>query len=414
MMLPLVVMLLQAQTPVPSSQPDPKPVRVWLGGSNVFQRGSPVHVYVQTTTAGNLVVLHRRTDGQIDVLFPANPSDDPFIRPGTYEIRDVTDSEAFVVAEPDGSGLILAALSPSAYRFDEFVQTASWNPDALVPSWSATDAEGAASDIVQRMLGDGSFNYDLVTYTVTPPSYALDTTTPYPPYSFADHSIGGAEFVVVPPFFFARPFRRHGRFSESAGTSAPATVLGLTFPHAPVVSGVNASAPYSPLLKTPSSKTRTPGITPRVGHAAAIGNGPSVRPRAIPLFPGHRAAHPGGRDLATRAAAPYQVWLTSSLHAPRESAPTAGAPEPTSARRLVPVRGGAGYLRSTRAAVELAPRGRVAAPGSAVIARPGLEGAIIVGRRAETGPVARAPYAVASRTASGARSSETARASGRR
>src|SRR2546430_6052252 len=30
---------------------------------------------------------------------------------------------AFVVAEPDGSGLVLAALAPRAYRFDEFVRS---------------------------------------------------------------------------------------------------------------------------------------------------------------------------------------------------------------------------------------------------------------------------------------------------
>jgi len=47
----------------------------------------PVHVYVQAAKDGNLIVLHRRTDGRIDVLFPTKPTEDPFVRAGTYEIQ---------------------------------------------------------------------------------------------------------------------------------------------------------------------------------------------------------------------------------------------------------------------------------------------------------------------------------------
>src|SRR2546422_8669087 len=63
-------------------------LRVWLGSSGVLPRGTPVRVYVQAGQDGNLIVLHRRTDGRIEVLFPGKPSEDPFVRAGTYEIQD--------------------------------------------------------------------------------------------------------------------------------------------------------------------------------------------------------------------------------------------------------------------------------------------------------------------------------------
>jgi hypothetical protein len=147
-------------------------VRVWLGTTGPLVRGQSVQIFVEAAQDGDLIVLHRRTDGRIEVLFPSNPASDPFVRSGTYEIRGGGNRSAWVVSEPDGSGMVLAALSVDRLRFDEFVRQASWNSTALVPSWNDPSAEGALSDVVQRMLGDGSFNYDLVTYTVAPPIYA--------------------------------------------------------------------------------------------------------------------------------------------------------------------------------------------------------------------------------------------------
>jgi hypothetical protein len=179
MILPLVALLVPlAQAPAAAAPPDAKPVRVWLDRNGPLTRGAAVRVYVQAARDGNLVVLHRGTDGHIAVLFPTHPSDDPLVHTGTYEIRGPGDRAAFIVSEPDGTGMILAALSPDPVRFDEFARLAAWDPDALVGSWRGADPEGSMSDIVQRMLGDGYFNYDLVTYTVVPASYAQQDTLP--------------------------------------------------------------------------------------------------------------------------------------------------------------------------------------------------------------------------------------------
>jgi Domain of unknown function (DUF4384) len=174
MVLVLLAALAQAPLPAPLAPVDAaaRPVRVWLGTTGPLLRGQSVQIFVEATQDGDLIVLHRRTDGRIEVLFPSNPASDPFVRSGTYEIRGGGNRPAWVVSEPDGSGMVLAALSVDRLRFDEFVHQASWNSTALAPSWNDPSAEGALSDVVQRMLGDGSFNYDLVTYTVAPPIYA--------------------------------------------------------------------------------------------------------------------------------------------------------------------------------------------------------------------------------------------------
>ena len=147
-----------AALPAPLAH-DEQPVRVWL---------SRARVYVQTSAHGYLVVLRSRTDGGVEVLFPGNSVSDPFVRAGTYEIR----------APGDGAGgvMVLAALSPDALWFDEFARGHAWDRAALSLSDARADAVAALTDIVQRMVGAGSFNYDFATYAVAPPPVGLEGT----------------------------------------------------------------------------------------------------------------------------------------------------------------------------------------------------------------------------------------------
>ena len=292
MILPLLVLQFQATAP-PAPVPldvAAKPVHVWLGSPSPLARGSAVRVYVQVATNGNLVVLQRRTDGRIGVLFPTNPTGAPFVHAGTYEIPGPGHGAALVVAEPDGAGMILAALATDPMQFDEFAQQADWNPGALIPSWSGADAEGALSDIVQRMLGDGTFNYDLVTYTVAPAVYAQQDSTPqYAPYSTCvDCTFIGTEFVAVAPFagcdFFGACFgfrHLHERFERRQPAAPPQSVLAL-----------NLRPQASPVA-----------VQPRTQHLTFKGNhtNPAIEPRPRPqLLEGPVAPHAGGATIATR------------------------------------------------------------------------------------------------------------------
>ena len=293
------------------AQRDAKPVRVWLGSSGSLLRGDRIRVYVQTGEDGHLVVLHRRTDGHIEVLFPANPADDPLVRSGTYEIKRAGDRESFVVEEPDGTGLVLAALSPASYRFDEFVRAASWDPNALAPSWSGADAEGTLADIVQRMLGDGYFNYDFVTYTVAPRLYTMQDTAPQSPFypSCVGCSFVGVQVIIAEPLFgcdafFApcvgvRRFAHRDRFTDSGIRSVdlPMNVIALALGPARTAATARV-VPRSPRLvfKPPAGAGPSRPIEPRARAPVAM--------RAIPLGPGSEGAVAPRRRAAPSYTAP--------------------------------------------------------------------------------------------------------------
>src|SRR5437764_690606 len=154
------------------------------------------------------------------------------VRAGTYEIQGGDDRAAWVVAEPDGSGMVLAALSPDPLKFDEFVRAAAWDSAALVPTWSGADAAGSMSDIVQRMLGDGYFNYDVVTYSVAPPVYAQQDLTPQqtpPGYDAYPECLNctfiGEQLIIYEPVFVARRRLHRERVRE---TREPERVLALS------------------------------------------------------------------------------------------------------------------------------------------------------------------------------------------
>ena len=283
-MTPLLFLLLAQTPPTPPAAParaDERPVRVWLGSSSPLVRGAPVRVYVETGEDGHLVVLRARTDGRVQILFPPDPAADPFVRAGTYEIRRANDGEAFVVVEPDGTGMVLAALSPGSLRVGEFVRQADWDPDALAPSWPGAGNEGALTDVVQRMAGDGYFNYDFITYTVAPPSYALQEATPLSPEypsclgcSFVSVTLFAPQAGVACDPFFAPclgfPFaRRHAQVcgSQAACFERGTTVAAVGANVVPLFGRTGLSGrfiPRSQRFVVPPRPRSIPVIGPRV------------------------------------------------------------------------------------------------------------------------------------------------------
>ncbi len=316
-MLPLLFLaLLQTVADGQTPSRDARPVRVWLGSSALLTRGTAVRVYVQAAQDGNLIVLHRRTDGRIDVLFPAKPEEDPFVRAGTYEIQATPSRVAFVVAEPDGPGLVLAALAPRAYRFDEFVRAAAWDADALAPSWGGSDGEGVLSDIVQRMLGDGYFNYDIATYTVAPPVYAMqqDTGASYPIYpTCTDCTFIGFQQNLLEPLALCDPFfapcigdgRFHHRGRPEQAPPAPSRTIALSMRGSSATALIprdgRAAGGTGFVRKPIEPRARAPRVLPRERASLAI--------RAVPL----------GTSAPARPAVPTRRRLVS---APAEAAPS--------------------------------------------------------------------------------------------
>ncbi len=206
MILPLVAVLFQAV----SAEPGERPVQVWLGASGPIAPGERVRVFVQTAVDGYLIVLRSRTDRRIEVLFPAAPTEDAFVPAGGYEVRGPDAGAAFAALEPPGTGLVIAALSPTRFRPDEFMHRAAWNPAALVASWSEADAEGALTDIVQRLLGDGYFSYDIVAYTVATrpvmPQAPVAGTPGVDQCSGGGCAVAGVTVLIVPLVLVCDPF----------------------------------------------------------------------------------------------------------------------------------------------------------------------------------------------------------------
>ncbi|HUK22178.1 MAG TPA: hypothetical protein VLV45_11575 [Gemmatimonadales bacterium] len=166
----MLLSLLLFATSVPGPQPSPpdwQPVHVWSDPAQALS-GSAVRVFVNLEAPGYLLVLRRRPNGAIDVLFPASPGADPYTPEGTYEITGANGGAAFAAAET-GSGILLAARSDAAFQTAEFVRGAEWDANALGGVSPDQDAEAAMTEIVQRMLGQESFNYDLTMYDVNAP-----------------------------------------------------------------------------------------------------------------------------------------------------------------------------------------------------------------------------------------------------
>ena len=145
---------------------DDPPIRVRIS-DDVFVRGERARGRVKTTQDGYLLVLRADAQGRIRVLFPLEPTDDAAVRGGKeVEIRGRGDRDAFTVDDAEGSGKILAAISPQPFRFDAFSAGGHWDYRALAARDSGADAEAALVSLVNQM-SRGPYGYDLVTYTVT-------------------------------------------------------------------------------------------------------------------------------------------------------------------------------------------------------------------------------------------------------
>lgn len=332
MILPLLLLLQN-----PASSATDRPIRVWMDAAGPVSRGTSVRLYIQAGSAGNLVVLHSRTDGKIEVLFPARPTDDPHVSPGTWEVRGKGDGPIWTVNEPDGSGMILAALTPDPVWFDEFSHEVSWNPDALMPSWDGADPAGGMQDIVQRMLGDGGFTYDVLNYTVAPEAVAQAPGMDQGPQTFQnpddtfptiDNTLpeatkvcdGSNPYVYCsyfnePRFFGGRHGRRRARSSPVPALPTPANPQGvasmvLPLHPAPAPASAGPVVPRRRMIPDVAVRSRAPGLSaPAPAPAPASG---VVRTLASHPVTGAELGRLGGASPAARS-----TLVLRYVHPPR-------------------------------------------------------------------------------------------------
>ena len=160
-----------ASTPRNVVPPGDEPaVRVTLNSQNVFDPGDRARVRVHVRDDSYLVVLHATPSGMVQVLYPTNPGDDDFVHANTdVDVQGNGMDASFVVANTRGTGTVYAAVSRDPFHFDGFSSGVQWAANELPDTAHAATAEAVMTDVVQRMAtAGGRFDYDLVTYTVTP------------------------------------------------------------------------------------------------------------------------------------------------------------------------------------------------------------------------------------------------------
>jgi hypothetical protein len=201
--------------PAAATADDP-PIQIWISNDGRFLRGDRAKVHVRTEDDGYLVVLHADAEGHLRVLFPIDPTDDNFVRGGKkYEVEGRGGRDAFDVGDRSGRGSVYAAVSRSAFRFDEFVLGDHWDYKALEPRQLAEDPEPELTELVRRMA-QGSFDYDVMSYYVVDRVYASDYSYSRPyssSFYYDDFGCGyyrGCGSGLSVSLFFGRPFyRRH-------------------------------------------------------------------------------------------------------------------------------------------------------------------------------------------------------------
>src|SRR5438093_13350250 len=146
------------------------PVRVWFNSDGDYEFGDRAKVYAQAAEDGNLVVLRADAGGHVRVLFPVDPAGDQRVRAGKkYELKGRGGREAFVADDTTGHGTVLAAVSATPFRFDQFTKNRRWDLSGLNAASVRADPEAQLFDVVAQMQGTGAhFAYDVASYTVVP------------------------------------------------------------------------------------------------------------------------------------------------------------------------------------------------------------------------------------------------------
>jgi hypothetical protein len=153
---------------MPVARKDP-PVRVWFNSDGNYAYGDRAKVYVKSAQNAYLIVLRADGAGRVRVLFPLDPQGDQRITGGKkYEIKSRGGREAFVADDSSGHGTVLAAISESPFRLDQFAQNGRWDTQALSSPRVRDDPESGLLELVQRIKGpDQRFDYDVATYVVS-------------------------------------------------------------------------------------------------------------------------------------------------------------------------------------------------------------------------------------------------------
>jgi hypothetical protein len=161
----LLLLAAPALTPLGS---DP-PIRVWFNFDGNYSYADRAKVYAKTTEDAYLIVLRADAAGRVRVLFPLDPTDDQRIARGKkYELKGRGGREAFVVNDSSGHGTVIAAISSTPFRVDQFARQGHWDTRVLSDQTMRDDAEAGLRALVRRMTPRGEpVVYSVANYVVS-------------------------------------------------------------------------------------------------------------------------------------------------------------------------------------------------------------------------------------------------------
>jgi hypothetical protein len=303
----ILALLVSLAGPAVAQKADDPPVRIDINHEQ-FTRGDRARVYVETADDGHLVVLHADPDGRVRVLYPLDPSDDDFVRGGRrVDIRGRSNRDAFFVDAGDGSGTIVAVLSPDPLRYDAFVRNDHWDYRSLGTTELRNDPLAGLLDIARHMAGEAHFEYDVATYVVGdeiashygsgyygsgyygygyPSRFGVGLSFGYPGYS-----PWGYDPFCYDPFWGWSCGSRFGGFGYSA------YYFGRPYYYRPYgysryPGGLGRSFAGGSRFVIPRDRVQVNGIQPR----SRVGVNPGAMPRGSRVAP--RGAEPRGRGPA--------------------------------------------------------------------------------------------------------------------
>jgi len=144
------------------------PVRLVLSQVR-YAPGAHGRVYVRVGTGGYLMVLHAQPDGHVQIVFPLDPGDNPYVYPDSeIEIRARGNRDAFTVDDSSGTGTWYAAISRKPFHFDPISVSTHWDYRDIPHVLAVRDAEDDLTALIQR-VATAPFEYDIVQYRITTP-----------------------------------------------------------------------------------------------------------------------------------------------------------------------------------------------------------------------------------------------------
>ena len=193
-------------------------ISIWLDRSNPYGRGDRARVYVSADRDSYLTVLRIDTDGRVRVLFPQDPWDDNYVTGGrTFEVEDRGGDRAFRVDDAPGAGYVFAIVSDQKFDYSSIMtQRDNWDYRTIADGQVRGDPYVAITDLAERIVPAGDFDYDLAQYDVQqhydyPRFVCYDCHAYAPYYTWNPYAHSCVRFRVViydDPYYY--PYRYYG------------------------------------------------------------------------------------------------------------------------------------------------------------------------------------------------------------